>query len=862
MDLLKGLSTKEANERRLIYDRNELVQKRRWVGIKILLEQFKSPLVYVLLLAAAVTFWMDELVDMGVILIAVVVNTILGFVQEFRAERSLEALREVLAPKCLVFRDGERMELRASELVPGDIVYLSDEHKVPADGILIEEDGMFTEEAILTGESVAVEKFDVGKKVLMKLEEGEKPGEMFEELDRKYKAFMGTEVKVGVAKMLVVKTGMNTEVGKVARSLALTDNEKTPLQARLERLSQLLAVFVGVVSVIVLIVGLWVGDSFAEIFPTAVALAVAAIPEGLVVSLTVILAIGMQRILKRKAVVRKLTAAETLGSVDVIASDKTGTLTEGVMRVTKAITSLGDGGKGDEDDLVRAAILCNDLKDPLEVGMSEWARGKLKNLGERVRSGDELKEKYGRLDILPFDADERFLATLNKWKVGERIMVAGAPEIVLGKVTKMGKTIKDEWEKKFKEMAGRGYRLVGFGYRDVKNREKINSRDVKDLRWLGFLVYEDPVRKGVKQVLARVKAAGVSVKVITGDYRETAVAILRELGLLGEDIHGLVMDGDELRQMKPEQLEKQIDEIVLFARTNPEEKLKIVEALKARGHVVAMTGDGVNDAPALKRADIGIVVNEASEVSKETADMVLLDSNFGTIVKAIEEGRGIYDNLRKVIVYLLSDAFAEIIVVLISMILRWPLPLLAVQILWVNLVSDGFPDLALTVEPREGDVLKDPPRKRSDELIDLEVGLMIVLISLVAGLTTLAAFGWFWLDPHYGLEHARTVAFAMLGLNSLFYVFSSRSLSKPIWKVNIFQNMWLIVAVVGGALLQIMAIYLPVLQGIFRTVPLGGFEWLVVIGGSMVLIVVIEVIKYIFIHRHLKQRTGIESKKA
>lgn len=839
---LEGLSSAEARESLKAYGKNEIARGRKLKGVKIFLSQFKSPLVYVLLLAAIVTFFLGEYIDTGVILFAVVVNTVLGFIQEFRAEKSLEALKEVLSPKAQVYRDGELKTIKVEEVVPGDVVFLSDEHKVPADGILIEEDGLFTIEAILTGESAPVEKFDCEDKACKKAESIEELRGIFDQVDNKYLAFMGTEVKMGLGKMLVVRTGGESQMGKVASSLKESPEEKTPLQERVAKLSRQLAILVGVISTLVLVVGLLVGDELAEIFPTAVALAVAAIPEGLVVSLTVILAIGMQRILKREAVVRKLTAAETLGSVDVICADKTGTLTEGKMRVTEAITGLEEEKKDNKKMLVEAAVLCNDHRDPLEVGMSEWAQKQGEKLGVGVSS---LDEEYKRLDSIPFTSANRFIATLNADGGKQRIYIGGAPELVVEK-SNLSEEEKKKWKEKFSQMGSRGFRLVGFGRKLVENKKKVKEKDLEDVEWLGVLVYEDPVREGVGKVIERVQEAGVAVKVITGDYRETAVAVLRQIGLLGEDIEGKVVEGKELEGLESKELAELIDEVVLFARTSPEQKLKIVEALKERGHVVAMTGDGVNDAPALKRADIGIVVSSASDVSQETADMVLLDNNFKTIVAAIREGRGIYDNLKKIIVYLLSDAFAEIIVVVVSIALGWPLPLVAVQILWINLVSDGFPDLALTVEPRERDVLNDPPRKKSDHLIDSEVLTLIVLISVVAAAMTLGAFAYFWHGLEAELIHARTVAFVMLGVNSLFYVFSSRSLSRPVWEVKIGRNKWLLGAVLLGLILQVSVIYVPALQLVFETVALGWFEWLVVISGSLLLMGVVEGVKFAY----------------
>ena len=406
-DWRNGLKTQEVKKARSVYGDNVIAQEKKLTAVKIFWLQLKSPLIYVLLLASVVTFWLGDYVDTGVILFAVAINTLLGFFQEYRAEKSLEALKGVLAPRARVYRDGEWKMVMAEELVPGDLVYLADEHKIPADGILIGEEGLYTNEAILTGESAPVEKYDCVDGQVLKCESVEEIRDVFDKFENKHKAFMGTEVKMGVGRMIVIRIGVETAVGKVAKSLKDAPAEQTPLQIKVERLSKQLAILVGVVSLLVLLAGLAVGDSFEEIFPTAVALAVASIPEGLVVSLTVILAIGMQRILKQKAVVRRLTAAETLGSVNVICADKTGTLTEGKMRVTGSVLELdGKPSKKKEKDMVMIAVLCNDMRDPLEYGMNDWARSRVSKLGEGVMSGEELKKKYERVYSRPFNSKD------------------------------------------------------------------------------------------------------------------------------------------------------------------------------------------------------------------------------------------------------------------------------------------------------------------------------------------------------------------------------------------------------------------------------------------------------------------------
>lgn len=832
----EGLNSDLIFKQKEKFGENKLAKRNRVRVFKILFSQLTSPLVYVLLAASLVTYFLGEYIDCVMILVAVFINAILGFVQEYKAERSLLALASILTPRIDVFRDGKKQKISVEDLVVGDVVFLSDEHRVPADGVIFSEDGLFVDESILTGESVAVEKYD---SLLIKgweklerdvvIEQGRRD---FDKAEEKFKVFMGSRVEVGVGKMLVLRVGKETQIGQIAQALKKEKEQETPLQKQVRRLSKQLAFLVAIVSVVVMIVGLSAGDSFSQIFPITVALAVAAIPEGLVISMTVVLAIGMQRILKQNAVVRSLTAAETLGSVDVICADKTGTLTEGIMKVTKVVVSLGNPSKKQEDNILRAAILCNDHRDPLEHAIDEWVK-------EQSVDVEKLSKEYPRVDSIPFAHKNRYIATLHQ---GDGMYVAGAPEIILQR-SKLRTSDVEMWLKKLSELASLGYRLVGFAKKET-DISKLRDEDVSQLEWLGLLVYEDPVRVGVAQMMKEVMEIGVDVKVITGDYKETAVAIMRQIGILGGDLESKVLTGDELDALDDINLMEKIDNLVLFARVKPQQKLRIVEALKKKGHMVAMTGDGVNDALALKQADVGVVVNEASDVAKETADLVLLKSEFGTIVRAVEEGRGIFDNLKKIIVYLLSDAFAGIILVIGSLVLRWPLPLLATQILWINLISDGFPSMALTVEPYDIAVLK-AKINRNKKLLDGQAVWLIGLISCAAAVVTLFIFWLSYFVFGETIEKARTMAFAMLGTASLVYVFSSRSLTEPILKVYLFRNKWLIGGVILGGLLQIAAVYLPVLQKAFETTALSFSDWIWILGLCQILVLVIEGVKFV-----------------
>jgi len=813
-----GLTSEEAQKRLKEFGPNQLDKKKDFSSLKVFLSQFKSPLVYILVFAGIVTFFLREFSDSIVIFAAVFLNTALGFYQERKAQKSLAALHSLLSLKAEVIRNGKQQEIEATEIVPGDLVVLTIGSRVPADGILTEATDFSVNEAILTGESLPVDK---------------KSSQNIEKAEKENKVFMGTTVVTGIAKMQVSQTGMATEMGKIGKSLEEVEEEETPLQVQLARLAKILALIVGFITLAIFLLGEFLGYELLEMFTISVAIAVAAIPEGLIVTLTVILALGMQRILKRKAIVRKLVAAETLGSVSVICADKTGTLTEGELKVVN-------------DDFIdrelglKSAILCNDMRDPLEVAMWNWAEKEVKR-GNGVK---EIQKEYPRLDEIPFSPSSKYIATLHPGL----LIISGAPEVILSRCQISPKQNK-EWQKKFNDYGKRSYRLVGFGYQQFKGKkEEIKEADLKNCQWLGLLVYEDPVREGVKGALEECQRAGIKVKVITGDYAPTAIAVLKQLGLQVEPKTQLI-EGADLEKISEKELRKRVEKIVLFARVNPQQKLKIVKALKDNGEVVAMTGDGVNDAPALKQADIGIVVGEASDVAKETADMVLLDSEFSTIVQAIEEGRNIFENIKKVVLYLFSDSFTEIILIGGSLLLKLPLPVTAVQILWVNLVEDSLPAVALAFEPEEEGLMNELPRPRGAPILDFELKVLIFIIGISTDLILLGLFYWL-LKGFLHLHYIQTVMFVALGINSLFYVFACRSLRRPIFKYNPFSNRFLTVSVFFGFLLLFLAIYFSPLQILLKTHALGIHEWLFLFGIGFLNLFAIEVTKWIFIARH------------
>jgi Ca2+-transporting ATPase len=805
------LTSKEAKKRLKEFGKNVLPERPPPSDFLIFVSQLKNPLVYVLVIAGLITLFLKHTSDASIIFLAVLVNTVLGFFQERKANKALLALKKLIHPTAKVIRDGKLKTIDASRIVPGDVVVLNQGDKVPADGRLFETNRLFLNEAMLTGESESVVK-EKGNRI-----------------------FMGTIVSGGQGKFVVEKTGALTEMGKIAESVQ-EPAEETPLRRQLKKFSRELTFLVLGLSVFVFVVGLLTDRGVLELFTTSVALAVSAIPEGLLVGLTVVLAIGMQRILKSKGLVRNLTSAETLGGVTTICVDKTGTLTQGKMQVVEVL--------GDKEEIAEQMIAANDLNDPIEIAAHTWAR-------QVAHSIEHIAKKHPRLDSIPFSSKDRFFAALNKWDESyHMVFVNGAPEVLVERVN-LTKSQRSEIKGQIEKLTSRGKRVIGLIRKKVPlSANKLSSNLLKaNFEWVGLLAFSDPVRPGVKEALKKIKSAEVSLMVITGDYAQTAISVMEQLGIqIDKDC--LVL-GSEVRKLSAKDLAKKLEKrhgIRLFARTTPGQKLKIVEALKKNGEIVAMTGDGINDAPALNSADIGIVVGEATDVAKEVADLVLLDSNFATIVAAIEEGRGIFDNLRKIILYLLSDAFEEIIAVIGALILKLPLPVTAAQILWINLVSDGFPDLALTVDPRAKGIMQRKPRSSQEGLVTAWMRFLILIVSFAGGTIALILFVYFY-QTTKDLILARSIAFAVLGVNSLIYVFSIRVLTKPFWQQNPFVNKWLNLAVLGGLFLQIFPFLSDHGRDFFGLAVLSKEHWLIIFSASLFMFLIIESAKVIFARR-------------
>ncbi len=853
-DGIKGLDNNEVKIRQEKFGKNKLPTSKTLPQFKIFLEQFQSPMVYILLLAGIITFLLKEYTDAIVIFSAVFLNTVIGYIQESKSSKALKELRKVLSLKAIVFRNGQQEEILADDLVLGDIMVLRPGDKVPADGRLIEAQNLKINEAALTGEWLSASK---NTDIL---------SDDTPLADRDNMVYMGTIIEDGLAKAIVTATGIKTEIGKITSLVKETKEAKTPYQKKLIHFSKVIGIIISIICIIIFVEGILTGGKFIEIFTTAVAVAVSAIPEGLPMAMTVILALGMQKILKRKGLVRKLSAAETLGSTSVIATDKTGTLTKGLMTVAGIFTLSSN--KKEEEEILKNIVLCSEAfiensqakpEDFIAKGM--FTERALVLAGAQAGFfKDKLEIMEPQLDKIIFNSKDKYSASLRKLSDQENIIYTkGAPEIILAKSKylkqnneniEMTAKNRDLLNKKYEELASQGYRILGVAHR--KLNEKL-SRDIKleaeinDLVFQGFVFLEDPIRIEARDAITSCYQAGMKPIIITGDHRLTAKAIANKLGFNVKDEN--ILEGKDLEKISETELNKILRNIQIYARVEPKHKLRIIKAWQKKGEVVAMTGDGINDAPALKQADIGVALGSGTEVAKEVSDLVLLSDDFSIIVSAVEEGRAILDNIRKVITYLLSDSFSEIILIGISLLAGFPLPITAVQILWINLIEDGFPNIALAFEPKEKDLMKQKPQSRQVPLLTKEMKIIIFIVGIVTDLFLLAIF--FWLNKqNYVIEYTRTIIFACLAIDSIFYVFSCKSLRKNIWHINLFNNKLLLGACLFSVLGLLTAIYLPVFNKLLGTVALPLSAWYIIGAVAIVNIFLIELAKYSFITRH------------
>lgn len=846
-----GLTSQEVAERRLRYGENVLPTQPLTPEWQLLLRQLKSGLVYLLIAAAAISFVLGEQIDGWVILAAVILNMVVGYFQESRAQDALAKLREIVTFETVVRRNGTRTVIDASEVVPGDVLVISAGARIAADARLLEAIDLTVDEAALTGESEPVAKTTAAVHADATI------------ADRDSIVHMGTVVQQGAGTAVVVATGTATQLGSIAELVGSAEESLTPLQERLSQFSRLLTTAVLWIAAGLFISGLLVGLGVAEIFTIAVAVAVAAVPEGLLVAVTAILAVGMNRIARRNALTRQLLAAETLGSTTVICADKTGTLTAGKMAVVSVITPDGTFEPTDAEafDLLRIGVLNNEAVEEFDSATgarvftgSPTETALLAAADDAQLDRTALEHAYPRLDIEPFSSARKLMRTLHHSPSGEHLLlVKGSPENLLamsshartdGGVRPLDDALRTSLGTAIADATAKRLRLLAVAQRTTDAAQLARAPD-DGLELLGLIAMRDPLRPTAAHTVDICRAAGIRPVMITGDHAETAQAIARDLGLPTGPRSTLT--GAALETMSDEELSAGVEDISVYARVTPEHKMRIVRALSSRGHVVAMTGDGVNDAPALKLADVGVALGSGTDVAKEAADIVILDDDFSTIVAAVEEGRVIYDNIRKVVLYLLSDSLSEVILITAAIIATafvsdFPVPILAAQILWVNLVNDGPPYIALTVEPQEPGIMDRPPPEPDAALLGREMRWLIVVVSTLSAALSFIIFTWYW-NTTGDVDLARTMVFTVLGMDSLFYLPSLRSLVLPVWRTNLLANVWLLWGIGAGLVLQVAAIYLSPLQTVLHTVPLGAGDWLVVAAEVLLIVIAAELTK-------------------
>ena len=836
-DLHKGLSEEEAQRRQKEQGKNILNKKKKVTLLQMFLEQFQDPMVIILIIGAIVSIFLKEYMDACIILVVIVLNAIIGVIQEFKAEKAIDALEKLSEPKAYVLRDGYLKEINSEDLVVGDIVELEAGRYIPADMRLLTSTNLKVEESTLTGESEAIEKqADIVY-----------PDEMHI-ADQRNMVFMSTYVTYGKAQGMVVRCGMDSEVGNIARMLDETKEDMTPLQQRLAHLSKILGMLSLGVCAAMFVVAILQGRNLFDMLLLSISLAVAAIPEGLPAVVTIVLALGVQVMSKQNAIVRKLHAVETLGSVSVICSDKTGTLTQNKMHV---VSSYANGMLQEvNDELLKGMVLCNDASISQNEVLGEPTETALLCFGEKQGfHKKDLDMKYVRVNEIPFDSNRKRMTTIHQH---EREVVAytkGALEKILamctsvwqdGKAVRMSNYEKQRILEASRQVSEDAQRVLALARKTLKSPYE---DDVENkMCFIGFVGLMDPQREEVKDAIARCYKAGIRVAMITGDHPLTALAIARRLGIAKQETE--VITGNQLDAMSDEELCASVKGYRVFARVTPQHKVRIVQAFKQNDMVVAMGGDGVNDAPSLKQADIGIAMGQGgTDVCKQASDMILADDNFATIVKAVEEGRGIYENIQKAILYLLSCNLGEIMSLFLA-ILCMPhvvSTLSAIQILWVNLITDAFPALALGVDPMEWDIMEQQPRNAKESLFAHGGWMFTILNGMFIGTITLVAF-------RYGLNSspakAQTMAFMVLSLSQLFHAFNLRSRTHSIFAVGLFKNKWLILTFLFSTALQIAVCQLPIFNFILKTVPLDMMSWGLVFGLSASVIFINEASKW------------------
>ena len=851
-DLINGLSSSEAKLRLTKYGLNKIQGKKKKSIFQLFLAQINDIMIYILLIAAIISFVVGEVSDSIIILIVIFINAIIGVIQESKAEKALEALKSMSTPKAIVKRDGNIIEIPSEEVVIGDIIIIDAGRYIPADLRIVEAANLKIEESAFTGESVPSEKnsntITEGKDVPIG--------------DQHNMAFMSTLVTYGRGIGVVVNTGMNTEIGKIAKMLDSEDENTTPLQKKLAQLGKILGFAAVGISIIMFLISLFQGRDFLEMFMTSISLAVAAIPEGLPAIVAIVLALGVQRMIKENAIIRKLPSVETLGSVNIICSDKTGTLTINKMTVKKYyvngqiynLKSIDIKNK-ETKLLTYGMILCNDATSKDGVQTGDPTEVALIDVGNKINIfKDDLNKEFKRVNEIPFDSDRKLMTTVNSYENKYYVFTKGAIDSILkisNKILINGE-IKDFADKEKSEtlnasnlMSDDALRVLALAYKPIDNEHVPIDELENDLIFVGLMGMIDPPREEVKGSIELSKKAGIRTIMITGDHKNTAVAIAKELGIV-EDI-SQAMSGSEIDSYSEEEFTKIVNDFKVFARVSPEHKVKIVKAFKSYGNIVSMTGDGVNDAPSLKAADIGIAMGiTGTDVAKGAADMVLTDDNFTTIVKAVEEGRNIFNNIKKSIIFLLSCNLGEIVALFFAILLNCTAPLLPIHILWVNLITDSFPALSLGVDPGDKGVMDLPPKDPKESLFAGRASILLILNGILIGGSTLFAFVLGeYLYPD-SLRHAQTMAFVVLSVSQLFYSLSMRNETKSLFQVGVFKNKWLIASILFGIVVQLAIITIPFTANIFKVYSLDFKDWGIVILISLIPFAINEIVKIFF----------------
>ena len=867
-DVYKGLTDKEVLKLRKKYGYNKLDEKKRESIFFKFISQFKDFMIIILLIAALVSAIVSyfegtkEYTDSIIIVVIVVINALIGVIQESKAEKSLEALKKLSSPTSRVLRNGKTITIDSTLLVPGDIIELEAGNFVPADCRLISSYNLKIEESALTGETVPVTK-----DAKVRLPSNIALGDMIN------MAFSTTIVTNGHAQAIVTETGMNTKVGKIAKMIITDEAPQTPLQKKLAGIGKSLGIICLIICLTIFIIGLFKGISVSEMFMTSVGLAVAAIPEGLPAVVTIMLSIGVTKMSKNNAIIRKLPAVETLGSSSIICSDKTGTLTQNKMKVTKICNYkediTNDIHSQNFNFILELGSMCNDCKINGKTVIGEPTESAIVNAGLKYgKNKNTLYEQMRRVNEIPFDSERKMMTTIHKIGSKYRIITKGAPDVIIqkcnyiynnGSTNYMNTSTQNNILNANEKMATEALRVIAIAYKDVSSLpNNINSENIeKDLVFVGLIGMIDPPRVGVKEAIFTAKKAGIKTVMITGDHILTAKAIAKDLGIYSDG--DIAITGNELDKLSDREFQKNIMKYSVFARVSPEHKVKIVKAFQKAGNVVAMTGDGVNDAPALKNADIGVSMGlNGTDVAKNASDMVLTDDNFVTIVKAVKEGRHIYDNIKKAVHFLISTNVGEIVTIFLGLILGLETPLLAIHLLWINLVTDSFPAIGLGLEPEDKYIMNRKPKNPKKGLFADGLWFKIFFEGCMIGILTLLAF--YIGSTQYGINVGRTMAFLTLGLTELIHSLNIRS-DESLFEIGLFKNKYLIVAFLLGAILQIGVSIIPQVATIFDVMPLSPIQWIYTIVISICPLFIMEAKKKLHEVRHGKVIYSFNTKK-